>query len=617
MASPSRRQAGRHSPRGRVGRASSASGLVPPSSWLTILAFAILVVPFAIILVRLLAAPGQHIYLPDDLALIDLHTRRALQWKQQLGVFDHNGWNHPGPAYFYLLSLSYRVIGSGAKAMYVGATLINALAAAACVGVVRHRTTPARALWAALWLAVLGIVLAMVGPSSVAYSEGSLGGLVSPWNPMVVIFPLVLFILLSASAFDRSTVSLVAALVVGSFVVQANISAIPLVAAVLVVTVVGWVASTLVDRRRSRASGIYEDRGDATGARVDATADNESDRAVVDGRTRLPRQRLWTVVGLVVFVVMWIPPVIQQLTNNPGNFTLIYRFFTTGYPQYPLKTGLKAMATIYGTLVEGPAEIMNANLAARPNHAAVVTLVTIVILGASVATVLVGYRQRCRFAVGIGGLTVVGFVVMVVAVVHIEGPAYGYLVVWAVSVPVAALIGVGTLRSPTPSSTSARPPVLVRTPVRLTACAVGILASVAFCVRVVAIPPLSSVSDPQVGQLAALVAPSLKTGGSVFVNDSGAGKVGYQRLLNVEKFIGLINQLDERGYHPRVNSFWKAQFGPGFQSTGTESHSVELRTWSPASPALRGYVGRVGDLAVTVRGSAHGRSTDPADRPAH
>ena len=61
------------------------------------MAFAVVAAPFAYAVVRLLAAPSGHLTLPDDLALIDLHVRRALDWKQQVGVFDHNNWNHPGP----------------------------------------------------------------------------------------------------------------------------------------------------------------------------------------------------------------------------------------------------------------------------------------------------------------------------------------------------------------------------------------------------------------------------------------------------------------------------------------------------------------------------------------
>ena len=89
------------------------TGLVPSGPWLTGLAFAVVAVPFVVAARPAAAAPSAHLTLPDDLALIDLHTRRALAWKQQLGVFDHNNWNHPGPTYFYLLSLVYRVLGLG------------------------------------------------------------------------------------------------------------------------------------------------------------------------------------------------------------------------------------------------------------------------------------------------------------------------------------------------------------------------------------------------------------------------------------------------------------------------------------------------------------------------
>ncbi len=54
-----------------------------------------------------------------------------------------------------------------------------------------------------------------------------------------------------------------------------------------------------------------------------------------------------------------------------------------------------------------------------------------------------------------------------------------------------------------------------------------------------------------------------------------------------------------------VNAFWRAQFGPGYLADGTEPHAVSLSTWTTASPSLPGYVGRVGDMAVTV--SATGR----------
>ena len=120
-------------------------------------------------------------------------------------------------------------------------------------------------------------------------------------------------------------------------------------------------------------------------------------------------------------------------------------------------------------------------------------------------------------------------------------------------------------------------------------------------VQVASLPALHTVSDPVVGRLAALVTPGLDRRGTVFVGDNGFEDPRCQpQLIPTEEFIGLVNQLDARGYRPRVNSFWQAQFGAGFHSDGHDGRQVELSQWSPASPAMHGYVGRVGEIAVTV-----------------
>jgi hypothetical protein len=597
--------------RGSVG--SGDAGLVPPSSWLTVLAFAVVAVPFAVAVVRLLTASDAHVTLADDLALIDLHTRRALEWKQQVGVFDHNGWNHPGPTYFYLLSLVYRLLGSGARSLFVGSTLINAFAALACLGVVRRRTSsPGRTLWAAIWVCWLASVMAVVGYAAVAYSESPLGGLVSPWNPMVVIFPLLLFVLLCAGAMARSPLSLVGAVLVGSFVVQTNISTLPVVVAVGAVAGLTVVVTAALDRRDARA------RSDGSVAR--------EVRPVAD-------RRVWilSAVGVVVLVLMWLPPIVQQFTNHPGNLTLIYRFFTAGYPGHTVRSGIGAVAAVSAILVEGPAEVMRSNLAIAPRHGVVAATVALVALAAGVTATVIGLRQRLRFAAGLGILGLVGTAATVVAATRVVGHLYGYLVVWAVAVPVALLIGVGMIRVPRGAGAGAGTgagagagagapasdvPVTARPAVRLAGCAVAVAVSVVLLVRVAAIPPLAAASDPQVGALASLVVPVLGHDRSVFVNDSGAGRTtDDSRLLDVEKFIGLVNLLSVRGYHPTVNGAWRAEFGPGFEADGTEDHAIELHTWTPGSPSLPGYVGRVGDIAVTHSTAVDGHSTDPADPP--
>ncbi len=531
--------------------------------WLTGLAYAVVVVPFLLALIRLLAAPTAHLTLPDDLALIDLHTRRALAWKQQLGVFDHFNWNHPGPTYFYALSLVYRALGSGTRSLFVGATLLNGLAAAACVAVVRRRTTPGRALWAAMWIGALGIVLAAAGPASTTYSESVLGALVSPWNPTVVLFPLLLTLLLCAGAVDRSGVSLVGALLVASFVVQTDISTLPVAAALVAVAAIVWSVALVWGRRRP---------GDpAGGHRGHGT--------------------VLAVAGLVALVVLWLPPLIQQWTNHPGNVRLIWRFFTASHPGQSLSVSLWSVAAAGAVVVVGPGEVMRSILGGTPAHAALSVAVSLLTLAVAAVTVAVAARERARFAVGVGVLVIVGWVASVVAVTHVVGFVFGYLVLWVVVMPIAALIGMGMVRLPVPAERA--------TVVRVGLCVVSLVVGVVLCIRVLAIPSLAEAADPQVARLAALVEPHLAPGGRVMVGDAGAGTTDTQ-LLDTEEFIGLVNVLDQRGRHPTVNPFWKAEFGPGFLSDGHEDRLVGLSTWTPASPGRPDYVGRVGDMAVTV-----------------
>ena len=568
----------------------SADQAVPSGRWLTALAFAVVVVPFAYALVRLATSPSANLTLADDLALIDLHVRRALAWKQQLGVFDHNNWNHPGPTYFYLQSFVYRVLGSSVSSMFVGATLLNACSAVACVAVVRRRTTPARALWAAMCVCALAAVLAAGGPSATTYSESVLGALVSPWNPMVVLFPLLLVILLCAGAVDRSGVSLVGALVVATFVLQTNISAGPLALAFVGVAGVVWVVTAVVDRRGSAR------------APVDLPVDLPADLPV-DMPVDMPPSRLWARVlagvGLVALALMWLAPFVQQVTNHPGNITLIQRFFSAGHPGQSLGGALWAVAAGAAVIVFGPGEVMTSILGGVPMHAGLVVALSLLTVAASVGVVVVGARMRSRFALGIGVLVLVGTAASVVAVTHVIGFIFGYLVIWVVVLPAAALIGLGMAGAALVRASLARRGASALTAVRVGLSVLAVLAGVVLWARVAAIPPLDRASDPDVGRLAYLVAPHLNPGVRVAVGDAGAGTADTQ-LLDTEEFIGLVNLLERYDYRPTVNDFWKAQFGPGYRTDGTEPRVIELSTWSAASPSMPGYVGKVGDMAVRV-----------------
>ena len=438
--------------------------------------------------------------------------------------------------------------------------LLSGGSALATLWVVRRRASPTRTVIAAGALCWLGIILSAHAPNAMTYSEGPRGGLVSPWNPMVVILPLLLLMVLSASAFAGSGLSVLGATLVGSFVLQANISSGPLALLLIGVAAVGWVVS------RVRAP------------RVDHRV---SPRAVALG-----------IAGGVLLVLAWVPPVIEQLTGHPGNMTLIARYFSAHKAGQPWSAAGWSLVNVGATLVVGPSQVMARVLGGRPPNALLGGAVLLVAVVAAGTAVVVGVRQHRQFAVGLGIASLVGVVGLTVSFSRIVGFIFGYLVIWAVVVPLAAVLSVLLLGVPE-RWRSGR--ALGRG--RLTILGLAVVGSQGFALVALGTPPTSSASDPQVARLAAMVARHLHPGQEVAVGDAGAGSSTTQ-LIDVERFIGVVNELDRQGFRPRVNTVWRAQFGPSYQSTGRETASFVLTTWTPSSPTTPGYVGRVGDMAL-------------------
>src|SRR5664280_611166 len=284
------------------------------------------------------------------------------------------------------------------------------------------------------------------------------------WNPMVVLFPLLLLVLLSAAALDRSTASLVGALVVGSYVVQTDISTAPLAVALVGAAVLFRVVTAVLDRGAGQGAHAVRPTAGTTGSG--------------------PARGVLVVGGLVVALAMWVPPLVQQATDHPGNLTLIARFFGASHPGPPVAAAVRSVVSGAGVLVAGPTEVMTSIRGGTPAHAGLSWAVALgtVVLAAVVA--VAAARQRSRFGVGIGALTLLGCAVAVVAVGHVVGFVFGYLVIWVVVLPVAALIGAGTVRLPLGRWAPG---------LRVALCATAVVVGTVACVRVADIPPLATV----------------------------------------------------------------------------------------------------------------------------
>jgi hypothetical protein len=192
-----------------------------------------------------------------------------------LGVYSRYQWNHPGPLVFYLLAIPYRLSGSNDLGLLFGALVINiaAIATALWIG--------ARAGHRAFVLTGLFVVLLCVGMNP--------AGLADPWNPRFMVLAVFTTALGAWRTIAGDRVAALALVLWGSFAVQCHLgSALPIAVLVLV----------------------------GLGALVV--------RSLRGPSTRKDRRSLLLIVG--VALVCWIPPIIEQLTNRPGNMQLILDF---------------------------------------------------------------------------------------------------------------------------------------------------------------------------------------------------------------------------------------------------------------------------------------------------
>jgi hypothetical protein len=344
-------------------------------------------------------------------AIIETAIRDTLGGHQLLGPYSHFGWFHPGPAYFYLVAPLYWALHQNAQSLFLGAFLINAGCAIAVVAVIRARVGEWAARWGAL---VVGALL---------FFANAVISLYSPWNPALLALPILLVMVLVAAAATGSTISLLWAAIVASFVVQTELGTAPTALAVLVVGagLWGWAAW----RRRSAVA--------ATGS--------TRHRAVLAATCLL--------LGLV-----WVPSLIQQTTQTPGNIRQIVTFFEhppTDQVAGGTHTRIQAFRGVayYATTVPVKTQqtpCCEPNQFNGPGSGYTGRYLGFGIgLLAALGVGVVGWRRRDRFAMALGAVSVVAAGSAVVAATQVVGPVYEHLVWWTMVVFIPAWIGAGVL----------------------------------------------------------------------------------------------------------------------------------------------------------------------------
>jgi hypothetical protein len=317
----------------------------------------------------------------SDYAVMVLRTSDVFGRHTPLyGVVSRNhGWYHPGPSEYWVMAPFQWAIG--ARGALIGVGLANLAALVGTVMVARRRAGP---LFAGIVL-VAGLLLVR-----------SLGAsfLVDVWNPWAPVLPFLLFVLLAWSIAEDDLVCVPWAVGVGSYIVQAHVGYAPLVLGLSATATV----LVLVDHRRR-----LHDLG---------------------RRLRLP-----LAVSVLVMVVFWTAPVVQQLTGHPGNISALVSYFR--HPPSPA-VGLHQGIRQWGEEFSVPGPWITGNdagflgfVAYRSPVEGLLLVASTLVLG--VAAWRRGTPSAGRFAVLVSVTALVG----IYAIAHITDTVASYLVRWS------------------------------------------------------------------------------------------------------------------------------------------------------------------------------------------
>jgi len=145
-----------------------------------------------------------------DAAALEFGTWHAARGQQLLGAYSRFGWNHPGPAFFYLAAPLYEVLGERGPALNLFTYATELVCAFAIVWAAYRLGNHLSATTVAALLSVFDLV-------ALPFLLGN------EWNPISPILPLVLVCFLAALIVRGGTTLLPLMAFVGSAIVQTHV----------------------------------------------------------------------------------------------------------------------------------------------------------------------------------------------------------------------------------------------------------------------------------------------------------------------------------------------------------------------------------------------------------
>jgi 4-amino-4-deoxy-L-arabinose transferase-like glycosyltransferase len=320
------------------------------------------------------AKPWLPMSADDDGAVIEMAERRVLRGAQLTGVYSRFGFSHPGPVQLFLMAPVYAATGQRTAGLSLAALLVTALFTAAAAWSAARVVGPRRGLVAAAGLAVL---LARMGPGWVAHA----------WGPHAVIVPFALLFVLALGFARRGAAWLPGLACVATFLVQTHLGT------AVAVTCVAGASFVLAGRLGRRVASV---------------------RPVA--------------ISVALLALLWTPPVLEQLRGTPqqpGNFTLLWRFLTTHGASHTFVEVFGPLAHELGSI---PVALVTALVPSTSDQrdvgAGLFALLLVALLPISLAA---ARRRRDDESAGLFWLALAGILAALFSALRVVGPVHDYL----------------------------------------------------------------------------------------------------------------------------------------------------------------------------------------------
>jgi hypothetical protein len=345
----------------------------------------VLVVTFVVALPLLVAAVALRSstwYPVLDLAMTELRVRDVgtahtplIGLPGRIGTYPDQG-SHPGPLSFYLLAPTYRLLGSSSWALEAATVAIHlgAIAVALWIG---HRRLGRPGV------AVIALVLAMV-----IRGYGQLP-LTQPWNPYLPLVAWLVVLLAAWSVLAGDSWMLVVLVAAASYCAQTHVPYLPLGVGMVVLglgaVVVRW-----------RQGGPFPGRP--------------------------------VLVALVAGVVLWLPPVADQIRRDPGNIRqLVDHFGSPPEAALGLRDGVQLALRhldVWDGLARQAVDTGTFITAASAGRGLAVLVLWI-------AAAVVAWRRGSAALRALHGVVAAGLLLGTASMVRIFGRPWYYLTLWA------------------------------------------------------------------------------------------------------------------------------------------------------------------------------------------